>query len=468
MSKREGKRVEVGAGDGAVARRDLLRAGLGAGAALFVLPQPMLAMVERAIGFAATESSYLDAAIKAGRWIDRLAIRLPTGTVWPSDAANAKSVQTSLYSGTPGVVLFFLELHNATGDRRWLSRAEAGAEHLSASLPDGDAKRAYGLYEGLSGIAFTLEQVHRVSQRPRFGDAAARALSMVRMGARHAGAGVEWNDSTDVISGSAGIGLTLLWANAQLSDALSLHLAVEAGKRLIELGRPEKDGIKWAMSPGFARTMPNFAHGTGGVAFFLASLFERTKEQVFLDAALGGARYLQTIATRTPNDGRKIFHSEPGNETLYYLSWCHGPAGTARLFEKLASVTGDASHRAYVQQLARGIVDSGVPERSAGFWNNISQCCGNCGIANFFVALSESSDVSNEDAKTYRTFAQRVTEDTIQRASADGDGLKWIQAEHRVRPELLQAQTGLMQGAAGVGLTLLRMDRTLSTRLPDA
>ena len=37
-------------------------------------------------------------------------------------------------------------------------------------------------------------------------------------------------------------------------------------------------------------------------------------------------------------------------------------------------------------------------------------------------------------------------------------GIKWIQAEHRVRPEFLQAQTGLMQGAAGIGLWLLRLD----------
>jgi hypothetical protein len=30
-----------------------------------------------------------------------------------------------------------------------------------------------------------------------------------------------------------------------------------------------------------------------------------------------------------------------------------------------------------------------------------------------------------------------------------GKGLRWVQAEHRVRPELLVAQTGYMQGAAG-------------------
>jgi hypothetical protein len=47
-----------------------------------------------------------------------------------------------------------------------------------------------------------------------------------------------------------------------------------------------------------------------------------------------------------------------------------------------------------------------------------------------------------------------------------------VQAEHRVRPELLVAQTGLMQGAAGVGLAMLHLDgarerRTPFVRLPD-
>ena len=58
------------------------------------------------------------------------------------------------------------------------------------------------------------------------------------------------------------------------------------------------------------------------------------------------------------------------------------------------------------------------------------------------------------------------------RATRDDRGLRWIQAEHRVRPELLVAQTGYMQGAAGVGMWLLRLDatqrgRTTFVRFPD-
>ena len=155
---------------------------------------------------------------------------------------------------------------------------------------------------------------------------------------------------------------------------------------------------------------------------------------------------------------------EPGGEQLFYLSWCHGPAGTARLYHRLAEVTGDTSWRAMLPRLAQGIVDSGVPDQHpdrSGYWNNISQCCGASGVAEFFIAMHAMTGDTR-----HLTFARRVMDDVVSRATADGAGLKWIQAEHRVRPELLVAQTGLMQGAAGVGLALLHLDGAMNRRAP--
>ena len=47
--------------------------------------------------------------------------------------------------------------------------------------------------------------------------------------------------------------------------------------------------------------------------------------------------------------------------------------------------------------------------------------------------------------------------DLLERATRDETGVRWIQAEHRVQPDNLAAQTGLIQGAAGIGSTLLRL-----------
>lgn len=448
-------------------RREVLRGGLAASAALVAGPSSLLAALRASEPPEAAARPWLEAAQKTQRWLARSAVRSENGLTWPADPENPRSTGTDLYHGAPGVVLFYLELYHATRDPEALATAAAGADHLAAWVKDVPANAQAGLYTGLAGVAYTLAVAARATNLDRHRDAAQRALQRVHAMAKPAGRGVEWNQSTDIVSGSAGIGLFLLWAQKNMDDRRALALASRAGQRLIELGEPANNGLKWLIQPGTARNYPNFSHGAAGVSFFLASLHQATKSQEFLNAALAGTRYLDAIATTTPSGGRMVFHSEPGNESLYYLSWCHGPGGTARLYHRLSENTGSTTHRDRVDQLARALEEMKVPERSPGFWNNISQCCGNSGVVEFLLDVHRS-----RGERRYLDLAVRISEDTMLRATPESDAVKWIQAEHRVRPELLVAQTGLMQGAAGVGLALLHLDGALETRarlvvLPD-
>jgi lantibiotic modifying enzyme len=448
-------------------RREVLRVGLST-ALLAVLPGS-LRRVGYAHGSAEPDLRYFDAAMAAARWLRATAIESPTGASWPAVPPDEKTVQRDLYTGFPGVILFFIELHRATGDRAWLDLATKGADQLAVSLPESQGgDEGAGLYSGLAGIAYTLEETDRARGESRYRAAIRKALGDIVTGARDAGAGVEWNDSTDIISGSAGTGLYLLRASTTLQDSAARDIAVRAGRRLVEREFRSGDRSFWMSSSSFPRNMPNFSHGTAGVAYYLATLASVTRDKSFADAAVRGGKYLQSIATPTDGDGRRIFHHDPDGQDLFYLSWCHGPAGTARLFHRLGTMTGDRSWSAYVPRLAQGIIGSGVPQRSPGFWNNISQCCGNCGVSDFFVSLHGiTGDTS------HLAFARRVADDTLDRATREGDGTKWVQAENRVSPDVVLAQTGLMQGAAGVGLSMLRLDGALRGRkativLPDS
>ncbi len=239
----------------------------------------------------------------------------------------------------------------------------------------------------------------------------------------------------------------------ELKDPTLYDLAAAAGKRLLELGIPTKNGLKWRVNPYFSRLMPNFSHGTAGVAYFLATLYKDTKKKEFLDGALAGASYLLSVAKKN-GDTCMIFHNEPGGEDLYYLGWCHGPVGTARLFYRLYQVTGDKTWMEWVNKSAHGVMTSGIPEKQTpGFWNNVGRCCGSVGVAEFFLDLYR---ITNH--QKYIAFSKKMTRHLLKKAAPQGKGLKWIQAEHRVRPDLLVAQTGLMQGAAGIGLWLLKLD----------
>ena len=350
----------------------------------------------------------------------------------------------------------------------YLDTARSGADAIMTVLQT-ETELPPGLYTGLAGMVFCLAEVYRVAKDRRYYTGAARGLNALLGAARPAGTGMEWSTVTDVIGGSSGIGLTLLNVAETIGDTDALDVASAAGHRLVELGQPTSHGIKWPMSPDYRRLMPNFSHGTAGVSYYLATLYQVTGDERLLDAAVAGARYLQSVASTGDGDVCLVFHNEPDGEDLYYLSWCHGPVGTARLFYRLASFTREEEWLRWANMCARGIMQSGIPEqRTPGFWNNVSQCCGDAGVGEFFSSMYQ---VTGDQA--YHDFLYRIRASVVERATEDSAGIRWLQAAHRTRPELVVAQTGYMQGAAGMATFLLHLDALESGRettvvLPDS
>jgi len=199
--------------------------------------------------------------------------------------------------------------------------------------------------------------------------------------------------------------------------------------------------------------LPNFEFGTAGVAYVLSRLAEETGDERFLRAAKEGAHHVQAIAT-VRGDAALVHKGEPSNMELYYLGYCHGPVGTARLFYHLAQTTGNPEYAEWTERFARGITGSGVPERQTpGLWNVVCQCCGHAGIIDFFLGLWAGSGDTGHLA-----FARRVAEQTLSRATDfDGKGARWYQAWTRVKPNEITAETGYMIGAAGVGSAFLHL-----------
>jgi lantibiotic modifying enzyme len=412
----------------------------------------VLALLAAAACRTAPSGPYRNAAVMAGAWIRGSEIRSPEGTSWPAIPQDPQSVALDLYSGTPGIVLFFIQSFYSTGSPAGLEAARAGADFLLAKMSGVEGP---GLYSGLSGVGFALEETFRATRAEKYRRGFLDALGRIGATAVAAGGGVEWSTTTDLISGSAGTGLFLLYAFRETGDRRWLDLAARAGMRLVELGRPENGGLKWAMDPSFPRLMPNFSHGTAGIAYFLAALYRETRRPEFLEASLAGAKYLLSVAS-TEGDSCLIFHDEPDNKELYYLGWCHGPVGTARLFYLLAEVSGDRAWLEWVRRSANGLLRSGIPERETpGFWNNAGICCGLAGVGEFFLDLSKALG-----ERSYLVFSRRVASQLLARATVGSGRMSWLQAEHRTRPDFLFAQTGYMQGAAGIGTFLLRLADT--------
>jgi len=414
-----------------------------------------LPLVLLALGACRATGEVRAEALGAARWLESSAQRTDAGLTWVAVPAEGGPPDRTLYAGAPGVVLFFVELWHATQDAHWLELACLGADDLLAHLPEHATGEAAGLYTGLAGVGAALGEVWRASGDERHRAGLARVLEVLTASASAAPGlpGRAWGTTNDLIAGTAGIGLFALRAEELLGDGRGRALAREAATRLVALAEPTAHGLDWPMEPSFPRRMPNFSHGTAGIATFLARAGS-------LAAARAGAEHVVALAERA--DGLRVYHHAPGGEQLFYLGWCHGPAGTAGLFGELAAATGEPRWAELEGECARALVTSGLPARRLeGFWDNVARCCGSAGVVDCFLRRHARTGAAED-----LTFARRVADDLVARATSGEHGLAWIQAEHRARPELRQAQTGLMQGAAGIGLVLLRLDAVERGRAP--
>ncbi|MHC5065664.1 MAG: lanthionine synthetase LanC family protein [Planctomycetota bacterium] len=397
-------------------------------------------------------------------WLDdRAEVRAETAN-WPIDPeADQPAYSPNLYSGGCGVLLFYLEHYAQTGRAGSLEMAKAAGEGLLDTLPE-LSELGTGLYTGAAGIGFALEELYRSSGEQRYHLGSLAVLDFIMGAARRNGDRASWGPVTDIISGDAGIGLYLLWAAGQMQRPQALELSRACGRHLLSLAEPRESGLAWQMAPGYAREMPGFSHGTAGIAYFLARLFQETGDESFLEAAESGARYLESLS-----DARGLIYHNQTSPDLFYLGWCHGPAGTARLFDLLDQITGNPSWERWIARAGRSMSEADMAlQRPPGFWNTHGQCCGSAGLAEFYLDHAEAIGRERSQHMLQELTAQ-IRRDRISMQP----GSAWKQAEHRARPEELSIQTGYAQGAAGIGMFFLHLNAEQKGRsrriiLPDA
>ncbi len=415
-----------------------------------------------------SNSEYLEYATKIANWLKAQEVIKPEGKIWRSsdEQDSAPVFNAGLYNGSAGVVLFYLELYHQTESEDYLMEAMAGADYMLVALPDSlDQTSPPGLYVGVSGLGYTLGEVYRVTKDQKYLRGVEKVVKLLDEGKDITDPGHNWGSNTDIVSGNTGIGLFLLYAHDKLGIENSMELAVGVGNDLIAHSRDTIGGKKWLMDPSFPRYMPNFSHGTAGTAFFLASLYEYTNDEAHKLAALQGGNHLLSIS----NEGGLVYHHDPDTTGLIYYGWCHGPPGTNRLYTKLARLDANQKWDETIIKTNNTILKTNLLDREPnGFWNNLGQCCGSAGVADYFL----SQYIVTKDENYYEQV-QLMTNDIIEHLTEEGNGVKWVHAEHRSRPDLLQAQTGFAQGASGIGLYFLKLhafsnNTNLLIHLPDS
>jgi lantibiotic modifying enzyme len=403
---------------------------------------------------AQSELAYLVSARAAARWIIGCESEHLRGR--PDEPVEQ---QFDLYYGCAGKVLFFWELAELTGDRSFREIALTGAACIAGKI---DSIETFGLYHGLAGVAVALDWIARTSGNSSLLNPLNLAVDRLQASVQRDRSGALWNEWNDLLSGTAGIGLALIYLARQTGRPSLMKLARAAGDGLVGLAHETRDGNHWTFSKNCSAHFPNFSHGTAGVGYFLAELYEVTREERYRESALTAGCYLRSVASKAEASNCLIFHDDAAGRDLFYLGWCHGPAGTSRFFYRLYQLTDDADWLGLVERQAATLMASGMPERQTpGYWNNVSRCCGAAGVGELFLGLYIAT--SN---RSHLAFAEHIADYLVARAETEGNGIKWPQAETCIDPDRVAAQTGLMQGAAGIGLFLVHLDEVRRNRRP--
>ncbi|MCW2791158.1 MAG: hypothetical protein JWO76_256 [Nocardioides sp.] len=272
----------------------------------------------------------------------------------------------------------------------------------------------------------------------------------------------------DVTLGTGGVLLGALWARRCGVEATAL--ATRAADVLLAEGESVNPGIRWRIVPLRFRgpglepptDMPNWSHGTAGVAAALALAGRELDRPDLVDAARSGAEHLISLADRT-GGGLLVPRYVPPivGEDPVSFGWCHGAAGTSNLFVALdaAGVTevAGAAPTEWHRRCLHTVRTSGIPERlRPGFWDNDGRCCGTAGVGDVLLDAWQRSG----DEEALR-FALGLADALVARAVVEGPHAYWRFVDHTAEEPLLPPGVGWMQGAAGIAGYLFRAGRLL-------
>lgn len=396
--------------------------------------------------YAQKSDIYLQAALKAERWLRTQEInKKDSGLAWYNTRDSAYYT-SDIYHGNSGVILFYLELYNVTKNREFLNKAEAGMKYIL--LKPNSSLNPWNLGKATS-IIYTAHQVYLQTKNPLYKKSAITYLNQLDKQIVQVDTLVRFMH----VPGYYHIGFIFLYAYRHKIIEDALTPAKRIGEIFLKGSIKEKAGRRWTWysnaDTAETSSLHNFSHGTAGVASYLAELYTHTKDKRYSEAAREAGEFLLSIS----NDSGWVPLFYPFKKSRYYLSVCHGPAGTSRLYYLLSKITKDKKWEDQINLAARSVMQSGIPEKfTAGFWNNVGQCCGSAGVAEWYIYLNK-----HYKDPAYMSFSKHMLNDIVKRANVENGMMSWLQAENRAQPDLLQAQSGYGQGAAGIGIALLHM-----------
>lgn len=421
-----------------------------------------------------TAEDYMEEARKAAVYINTRKVQTPHGLVWSLEDARIYLSnyydEICMYAGSTGIAHFYVQLYEATGEKNYLEDAREAARYI---IWRWDHKRdlakcfsKYAFTTGYGGVAVFLDELYRLTgeeeyRRVIFEIAEAAMADAIP---EENGEGYSWGSYPGVVGDGSAI-LLLLKLGREFEQPRWREFALRAGRYYLNKGHSYEKGGRYYLGvdpkyfgAGEDYIDPNFPMGTCGIGFLLLRLYEESGDRSFLDAVDGIHDFVKAVALENEEKTAALLpHGLPNRPDTYYLSYCHGPVGSARFYHELYKVTKDPEALQWEEKLLNGIIETGAPElHSNGYWYILCLCCGTAGMVNTFLGKwaasgdKRYSDWAERSARVLLTDGQRFLTEDGQVAT------KWNQAFAYVAQNQVTANIGMYDGAAGIGWALLQ------------
>ena len=242
----------------------------------------------------------------------------------------------------------------------------------------------------------------------------------------------------DLISGLVGIGVYALErgdAGRRLASQVLAHLEASA--------RPRRGGLAW-YTPARQHWDLGMAHGSPGVIALCARLvgrdIEASRARILLDA---GVHHLLACVPANPGGRYPAWQLDDGDSPgpRSQLAWCYGDLGVACALAAAARV--EPAWREPALALA---LDCVRRDGAEAFIDDAGLCHGAAGVAHAFHRLAQTTG----DASCASAARSWVTKTLAMRTALPVAGFPAFARTDRA----FRADAGLLDGAAGVALAL--------------
>lgn len=374
------------------------------------------------------------------------------------------NISDSIYNGTTGIILFFVELYKVVPNKKYLEVIQKSASWLigfSKKYPT----NFYSFYSGRLGVAYCLAKIYTLTKDEVYKK---EALEI----ALKAGDFFEIeNLKYDLLVGPPGCIIGLLHIYEATSDARLLSIIDLFTSKVLDNIYVSEAGVYWNRGRDYMKGLCGFSHGASGMAYVFLELGRYFNNNSFLWLAgqvfkYENAHYEEKI-NNWPDFRRSMFLEsdyakflnayEQKNIDFFtkggdFNAWCHGAAGIGLARVRAIELLPDATYKTDLQNAINKTIKTNVAIKYNETRSTFIICHGACGNAETF--LEASLLLKDEQLMLY---TKQIADAAIEDYNKNGGYISGYSFSTELN------DTSLFMGNAGIGYFMLRLNNPEKT-----